>query len=400
MIFDFDLLAILGMLFAMMTLPGTLELFILSLGAALALSNCHFFGLFGRKSNLYEMVTQQSKRLVVIIPAHNEEHTIGRLLESFQRCTGDFDLVVVADHCTDRTVEIAEGFGVRTIIREGSSRLGKKETLEDAFSSLIREPYDLFAVIDADSIVKANLISTIHSAFQSQTNAIQLRYLLSKNHLSLFQRLSHLAFTAFNYLRPKGREYWGFSAGLLGNGFVLSRSLLLKVPFKVDSIVEDVAYHVQLVKEGYHVKFIEDSGVWAALPPTLKAVAKQSARWEGGRLRLARKSIVSLTIKIMKGRLFLIEPLLDLLLFPLSFHVLIVAPLLFIPFPIVQVYALVSLSIVFLYLTMTLKLSKSDYKDVVALFLIPFYLVWKLLILFKIFKASKKGAPWDRTDRS
>src|SRR5205814_4374084 len=52
------------------------------------------------------------RRFAILVPAHNEEVVIGRLLRSlaavdYQR----FDVCVVADNCDDATAEIARGHG-------------------------------------------------------------------------------------------------------------------------------------------------------------------------------------------------------------------------------------------------------------------------------------------------
>jgi hypothetical protein len=49
----------------------------------------------------------------IVIPAHNEEDVLGRLLVQLVPPTGDveFDVVVVANGCTDNTVAVASSFG-------------------------------------------------------------------------------------------------------------------------------------------------------------------------------------------------------------------------------------------------------------------------------------------------
>lgn len=51
--------------------------------------------------------------LSVVIPAHNEAKVIGRLLDGL--LPGEFDVVVVANGCTDDTVEVARSYGVRIL---------------------------------------------------------------------------------------------------------------------------------------------------------------------------------------------------------------------------------------------------------------------------------------------
>lgn len=52
----------------------------------------------------------------VVVPAHNEEAVIGRLLRALTAGGGDLEVVVVANGCTDATAEVAGSFpGVRVL---------------------------------------------------------------------------------------------------------------------------------------------------------------------------------------------------------------------------------------------------------------------------------------------
>lgn len=64
-----------------------------------------------------------SPKVSIIIPAKNEERYLPRTLESIQRQNrDDFEVIVVANACTDRTAEIAEGAGCSVIRREDSGQ--------------------------------------------------------------------------------------------------------------------------------------------------------------------------------------------------------------------------------------------------------------------------------------
>ena len=55
-------------------------------------------------------------KFTVIVPAHNEEKNISKCLDSIYNQTfKDFECVVIADACTDRTAEIARGYGAKVI---------------------------------------------------------------------------------------------------------------------------------------------------------------------------------------------------------------------------------------------------------------------------------------------
>lgn len=61
-------------------------------------------------------------RFSLIIPAHNEEHYIEQCLQSVGAQTfTDFETILVADRCTDRTEELARNLGYTPISAEAGS---------------------------------------------------------------------------------------------------------------------------------------------------------------------------------------------------------------------------------------------------------------------------------------
>jgi len=54
-----------------------------------------------------------------VIPAHNEEHYLGRtlqsLIESAEAVNETYEVVVVADGCTDKTATVAQSHGARVL---------------------------------------------------------------------------------------------------------------------------------------------------------------------------------------------------------------------------------------------------------------------------------------------
>jgi glycosyltransferase involved in cell wall biosynthesis len=63
-------------------------------------------------------------RASVVIPAHNEEAVLGLLLDRLlkEAGTGELEVVVVANGCTDGTVALAESYGVRVVTTEIPSK--------------------------------------------------------------------------------------------------------------------------------------------------------------------------------------------------------------------------------------------------------------------------------------
>lgn len=68
-------------------------------------------------------VVSGPSRFAILVCAHNEEPVIGKLLQSLedQDYDGDrYQVFVLADHCTDRTVETARQYPHVTVLERSS----------------------------------------------------------------------------------------------------------------------------------------------------------------------------------------------------------------------------------------------------------------------------------------
>lgn len=376
---------------AAMTLPGTCELALLTIGAALPSRKP------GARSN-------RIRRLAVVIPAHNEARTIGKCLESVSKCMRpnwvECRVFVVADNCSDATGDVARRAGAEVLVRVDSSRLGKNFALRYALDHVLEAGFEAVLVIDADTTAEPNLLIEIVDWLDSGADGVQCRYLVANTTESVRTRLMTIALMAFNVLRPRGRARWGLSAGILGNGFALSASTLRAVPYRAESIVEDLEYHLELVRGGRRVAFADATCVRAEMPAGSDSAVSQRARWEGGRFGFAARTIPGLIAKILRGELRLVEPLLDLLLMPLGLHVLMLVSLLAIPYSAGRFIAAASLAVVGIHVIAGIILGGGGVDELSALAAAPWYIGWKLMVLPQILRSARRHSEWVRTQRA
>ena len=187
------------------------------------------------------------------------------------------------------------------------------------------KPFDAFVVVDADSEVSSNFLTAIAVRFEGGADAAQCRYIVRNSGDSIRTRLMNVALFGFNVLRPRGRDRLGLSAGIYGNGFALSAATLRAVPYTAASVVEDLEYHLALIRARRRVQFIDTAAVYGDMPVAGTGVKTQRARWEGGRLRMMVEKVPGLARDVLRGRFRSVEPALDLLLLPLAFHVVLLA---------------------------------------------------------------------------
>jgi cellulose synthase/poly-beta-1,6-N-acetylglucosamine synthase-like glycosyltransferase len=388
-------LILLGWSLVLCTIPGNIELALLTIGGILPSAKRH-----GQTNGFSSLI----EKVAIVIPAHNEAGSIARCVTSLARCERprraiDVDIVVIADNCDDLTAEYARRAGARVIVRYDNDRRGKGFALQDAFERLLLEGYDGFVVIDADSVADSNLIAELTESIDAGADGAQARYSVLNTDASTRTQLMNVALMAFNVLRPRGRERLGLSVGIFGNGFALTRATIQAVPYDVHSVVEDLEYHLRLVRSGRRIAFADRTTVRADMPTGGRGASTQRARWEGGRLGMVTQAVPTLIKDVAKGNVRLIEPLLDLLLLPLGFHVLLLSAIVALPFAATRIYALCAIVLVAVHVGAAVVIGGGGRKDFAALLRAPLYVLWKLAAVPGIVRSASRNAEWVRTER-
>jgi cellulose synthase/poly-beta-1,6-N-acetylglucosamine synthase-like glycosyltransferase len=377
--------------------PGTLTLAVLTAAAAAKRS--------ARGPQKGPKATVDVAQVRIVIPAHDESAGIGAMLDALlaklPRGATPRQVLVVADHCSDDTAAIARSRGVRVIERHLEARRGKGHALDEAFKQLLEHDADAqyFLVLDADARLGPSALEHLLAKFAEGADVVQASYRVANPDADERAALLHLAWLCFNHLRPLGREHLGLSAGILGNGFGLTRATLEAVPYSAGSIVEDLEYHLRLVKSGRRVRFVSAARVTANAAPTQAAADTQRARWEGGRLRMALEHLPGLAFDVLRGKWRLAEPAFELALLPLGFHALLLC-LGVLAGGWWTALAMFGGAVVMSHVLLAVHLAGRGMHDLVALRHAPLYVLKKLKLAPAIARASSKFASWKRTERA
>lgn len=98
-------------------------------------------------------INHNSIRVTILVPAHNEEFSLPVTLTALKQQTRAPDrVIVVADNCTDRTVEIALEMGYEAI-ESVNNEHKKGGALNQALAQIlpVSDPHDVIMVMDADT---------------------------------------------------------------------------------------------------------------------------------------------------------------------------------------------------------------------------------------------------------
>lgn len=107
-------------------------------------------------------------RFSIIIPAHNEQALIARCLAAVHRAVErsghDAELVVVANRCTDRTVEIARAAGALVVIDEHRNIAAVRNAGVAASSG------EVVVTVDADTVMHPDTLRRVDDLLRSRVH--------------------------------------------------------------------------------------------------------------------------------------------------------------------------------------------------------------------------------------
>jgi 1,2-diacylglycerol 3-beta-glucosyltransferase len=350
-----------------------------------------------------------TRRFRFVVPAHNESAGIAETVHSLLAAdypSALFEVVVVADNCTDDTAEKAAAAGASVVVRHDAVRRGKGYALDHVFSATPPE-FDAVVVIDADTLISPNLLRAFAARRDAGASAIQADYAVRNPHAGWRTRLIAIAFGSFHIVRSRARERLGLSCGLRGNGMCFSTELLRELPHRAYSVVEDVEYGIKLGEAGHRVHYADEAHVYGEMVTTAVAANSQRRRWEEGRKLLVRQHAARLLKTGLSRRSRILFDLgLDLALPPLSriTAVLLLGGL--VAFALTNLLGApglsaaafaVALSATVAYVLRGWMLSGTGLRGLTDLMLAPAYMIWKLSL--RLQSPTRATSNWVRTKR-
>jgi 1,2-diacylglycerol 3-beta-glucosyltransferase len=279
------------------------------------------FASFGRRS--VEAAPPRS-RIAVLVPAHDEAVLVGRCVTSLREQSYPSDLyeiVVIADNCTDDTAARAAAAGATVLVRTAPDARGKGPALRWAMDRLLQSDPDLaaLAVVDADSIADPGLLGALVARLELGAPVVQAEYLGRDEDRSIRSELRAAAFLLFHRVRFGGRAVLGLPCHLVGNGMLFSRGVLADHPWDAFTSAEDLEYSVDLRLAGVRPVYASDARLAAPVVGRGRAAQVQRLRWEGGRFHVVRTRLPLLLAAVFVHRRWsLVDAAVDLAVPPLG----------------------------------------------------------------------------------
>jgi poly-beta-1,6-N-acetyl-D-glucosamine synthase len=233
-------------------------------------------------------------RVVVLLPAHNEEVTLTATLASLAAQTRLPDrVVVVADNCTDNTALLAYAAGVEVFVTVDNTAK-KAGALNQGLDHVLRSlgDTDHLLLVDADSMLCADWIEQALAALDRDagTGAVSGAYVARKGRglVTLLQRAEYAQ------ERRRVARRGGHVDVLSGTAVLVPvpvlRALIGERGYAYDesSLTEDFEITLAIKALGYQPRCYKDLHVVTDVMETWGDLARQRIRWQRGTIETLR----------------------------------------------------------------------------------------------------------------
>lgn len=222
-----------------------------------------------------------------LIPAHNEgkhlRKTINSILNSGYR--GKKEIIIIDDGSTDDTSEIIKEFKKKQLIKSiKTNHVGKSKALNKGLK-LAR--YDIIVTLDGDTEIEKYsmdklLIPLKDKRVAATTGAIKVAN--NKKILSWFQRVEYLYYSLYKSLCDR------IDGVICASGtFSAIRKKYLTEGFSSNLYSEDIDSTINLIKNGYKVRYTPEAVAYTFVPENVRTLARQRTRWCKGCIQAMKK---------------------------------------------------------------------------------------------------------------
>lgn len=257
-------------------------------------------------------ISEDKHKFLFLIPAHNEESVITETLDSIlsQNYNPElYDVVVIADNCSDRTVDIVNSFTDAKVFINTSKkgeRRGKPHAIAKFVQTGIWQNYDYVAFIDADNIVHPDYLTEMNSQLVANPHYTAIQgYLGIKNVAS---SITASGYAAVYFITNRAVQYakhlLGWNAAIGGTGFVLATDYILVHGWNPRSYTEDFELQVELSIQGKMSGWNHFAKVYDEKPNSLIASHNQRTRWAQGHWFVAFTTTAKQLVSIIKSTSF------------------------------------------------------------------------------------------------
>jgi cellulose synthase/poly-beta-1,6-N-acetylglucosamine synthase-like glycosyltransferase len=245
-------------------------------------------GIFYR--NRKEVKVSEQRKFAVLIPGYKEDAVIVNVAEQATKQdypADKFEVIVIADSFAQSTLESLKKLPIRLEVVEFD--ISKKSKALNLCMKRIGDDYDVAMILDADNIMKPDVLSKMNMAFEKGFTAVQ-GHRTAKNLNANFAILDAMSEEINNHIFRKGHRAIGLSSALIGSGMALDYHLFKSTMATVDSVGEDKEVELKIIRNRHKIEYIHNALIFDEKTSKSDVFVNQRRRWIAAQLGYFRSN--------------------------------------------------------------------------------------------------------------
>ena len=243
-----------------------------------------FIALWGLKTPSDPEVMKPSRRMRVVVAAHNEAAVVAGIAEDLSSQTYPQNLLratIIADRCTDDTVAAASTYVDVAEREEGEGAKGA--AIAWYLDGAPLETDEALLILDADNRIGSDYVERVAASLNGGVDVVQTYLDVSNPEGSVLATANALTYWASNRMVQLSRSNIGWSCDLGGTGMAVAKEALDAAGGFTDDLTDDAALNARLNLAGYRAKWLHDVRVFDEKPTDTRSTITQRSRWVRGK---------------------------------------------------------------------------------------------------------------------
>jgi cellulose synthase/poly-beta-1,6-N-acetylglucosamine synthase-like glycosyltransferase len=250
--------------------------------------------------------TSYNPTVSILIPAHNEERVIEKILQQMSQLTypkDKLEVIMIDDASTDKTGQIADEYSLRynfIKVLHRDKKVGGKGKAAALNDGIRLSTGEILLIFDADYLPQGDIAEKLVSAFTNpKIGAVQGRPVVLNEPENLLTRMIALERISGFRVDEEARDNLGLIPQFGGTVGGFRRSVLDEVGgFDPKMLTEDTDLTISIYGVGYKVSYVGEAECYEEAVNNWRAYWRQRHRWARGHMQVCFKH----SFKILKSK--------------------------------------------------------------------------------------------------
>jgi cellulose synthase/poly-beta-1,6-N-acetylglucosamine synthase-like glycosyltransferase len=254
-------------------------------------------------------VRENTLSVDIVLPMYNEEDVVVKTIKNLLGITcREFSIIVIDDGSTDKSYDLVNThFSDEPRVRlMRQQNAGKSSALNRAMNS---SQSDIIICIDADTLVRPDVIDKILPYFQDEKVAAVSGYVKVGNRVNILTDMQYIEYLTVQNHERMIFEYINGILVVPGALGAFRRSAVEEVGgFTSEALAEDCDITLRMLCRNYVIKNASEAMSFTEAPITAKMFFKQRVRWTVGLVQGLLKHAKQLASQSNKALAYLVVP--------------------------------------------------------------------------------------------